>query len=59
MKYLDFLDDSEPLTIALIEDKLPEETKPIAVVEKILEFIDHLFDNIFWKSYYENIKENN
>lgn len=59
MKYLDFLDDSEPLTIALIEHELPEETKPIAAVEKFLEFIDDLFDNIFWKSYYENIKKNN
>jgi len=54
MKYLDFLD--EPGS-PLIEHELPEETTPTAV-EKFVEFMDDLFDNIFWKSYYENIKKN-
>ena len=56
MKYLDFLDESG---LTLIERELPEETNPIVAVEKFVEFMDDLFDNIFWKSYYENIKKNN
>ena len=56
MKYLDFLD--EPGT-PLIEHELPEDTNPSAVVERFVEFMDDLFTNIFWKSYYENIKKNN
>lgn len=57
MKYLDFLDETGPLTIPLIEHELPEEPTP-TIVERFVEFIDDLFDNIFWKSYYENIKKN-
>jgi hypothetical protein len=57
MKYLDFLDENGTLTIPLVERELPEEPKP-TIVERFVEFIDDLFDNLFWKSYYENIKKN-
>ena len=59
MKYLDFLDETGTLTIPLIEHELPEEQAPTDIVERFVEFMDDLFDNIFWKSYYENIKKNN
>jgi len=58
MKYLDFLDEIGTLTIPLIEHELPEESTPTSFVEKFVEFIDDLFDNIFLKSYYENTKKN-
>jgi len=58
MKYLDFLDETGSSTIPLIEHELPEETTPNSVLESFVEFMDDLFDNIFWKSYYENIKKN-
>jgi len=54
MKYLDFLDEPGP---PLIVRELPEETVSTAL-ENFFEFMDDLFDNIFWKSYYENIKKN-
>jgi len=59
MKYLDFLDETGILTIPLIECELPEETTENDAVERFVAFMDDLFDNIFWKSYYENIKKNN
>lgn len=59
MKYLDFLDETGPSTIPLIERELSEDPKPSAMVERFFEFMDDLFDTIFWKSYYENIKKNN
>jgi|UniRef100_A0A6C0DTG4 hypothetical protein len=58
MKYLDFLDEIGPLTIPLIINELPEKPTP-TIVERFVDFIDELFDNLFWKSYYENIKKNN
>ena len=58
MKYLGFLDETGTLTIPLIEREVPEETVPAAFVERFVVFMDELFDNIFWKSYYENIKKN-
>ena len=56
MKYLDFLDEVGP-TIPLIEHEIPEEPKP-NILEQFFEFMDDLFDTIFMKDYYENIKKN-
>jgi hypothetical protein len=58
MKYLEFLDKTGTLTIPLIEHEVPEETVPASFVGRFVVFMDDLFDNIFWKSYYENIKKN-
>jgi hypothetical protein len=58
MKYLDFLDENGTLTIPLVERELPEEAAPNSVIENFFEFMDNLFDNLFLKSYYENIKKN-
>jgi hypothetical protein len=57
MKYLDFLDETGRLSIPLIDHEVPEDPKPTAV-EIFFEFIDDLFDNSFWKSYYKNVKKN-
>lgn len=59
MKALELLDDDvKKLSDHLIADEVPEDPNP-SVIEKFFEFMDDLFDNVFWKSYFENKKKPN